>query len=93
MQWRVGINLGDVMIDGANIFGDGVNVAARLQELADAGGICISGTAHDLVEARLDYTYVALGEQRVKNIAKPVRVYRRAGGNRGRPGGAAAEGA
>ncbi len=76
MHWRVGINLGDVMIDGENIFGDGVNVAARLQALAEAGGICISGTAYDLVEARLPYSYVSLGEQQVKNIVKPVRVYR-----------------
>ena len=76
MYWRVGINLGDVMVDGENIFGDGVNVAARLQALAEAGGICISGTAHDLVEARLPYGYVSLGEQQVKNIVKPVRVYR-----------------
>ena len=76
MRWRVGINLGDVMIDGENIFGDGVNVAARLQALAEAGGICISGTAYDQVEAKLPYGYVALGEQRVKNIARSVRVYR-----------------
>ena len=76
MRWRVGIDLGDVMIDGDNIFGDGVNVAARLQELAEAGGTCISGTAYDPGEARLPYTYIALGERRVKNIAKPVRVYR-----------------
>jgi adenylate cyclase len=75
MRWRVGINLGDVMIDGENIFGDGVNVAARLQALAEAGDNCISGAAYDQVEARLPYGYVALGEQRVKNIAKPVRVY------------------
>ena len=85
MQWRVGINLGDVMIDGENIFGDGVNVAARLQALAEAGGICVSGTAHDLVEARLDYTYVAMGEQRIKNIAKPVRVYRVRAGSEALP--------
>ncbi len=76
MHWRVGINLGDVMIDGENIFGDGVNIAARLQALAEPGGICISGPAYDMVEARLPYSYVSLGEQQVKNIAKPVRVYR-----------------
>ena len=85
MRWRVGINLGDVMIDGDNIFGDGVNVAARLQALAEPGGVCISGTAHDLVEARLDYTYVAMGEQRIKNIAKPVRVYRVRAGTEAAP--------
>ena len=85
MRWRVGINLGDVMIDGDNIFGDGVNIAARLQALAEAGGICISGAAYDLVEARLPYTYVALGEQRVKNIARPVRAYRVVAGEKSIP--------
>ena len=75
MLWRVGINLGDVMIDGDNIFGDGVNVAARLQSLAEAGGICISGTVYDQVETKLPLRYAPMGEQRVKNIAKLVRVY------------------
>ena len=75
MQWRVGINLGDVMVDGDNIFGDGVNVAARLQGLAEAGGICISGTVYDQVETKLPLAYTPMGEQHVKNIGKLVRVY------------------
>src|SRR6266540_5056430 len=76
MEFRIGINLGDVMVDGEQIYGDGVNIAARLQSLADAGGIFISGTAYDQVENKLALTYEYLGEQAVKNIAKPVRMYR-----------------
>ena len=75
MHWRMGINLGDVMVDGDNIFGDGVNVAARLQSLAEPGGICIAGAVYDQVETKLPLDYAPLGEQRVKNIAKLVRVY------------------
>jgi TolB-like protein/class 3 adenylate cyclase len=76
MEFRIGVNLGDVIEDGEQILGDGVNIAARLESLADAGGICISGTSYDQVENKLAFGYEYLGEQTVKNIAKPVRVYR-----------------
>src|SRR5712691_1272474 len=76
MEFRIGINLGDVMVDGEQIYGDGVNIAARLQALADAGGICISGTVHEHVKNKLALSYEDLGEQVVKNIAEPVRVWR-----------------
>ena len=76
MEFRIGINLGDVIEDGEQILGDGVNIAARLESLSEAGGICISGTAYDHVENKLSLGYEYLGEQAVKNIAKPVRVYR-----------------
>src|SRR6202046_4020193 len=76
MEFRIGVNLGDVMVEGAQIYGDGVNVAARLESLAEPGGICISNTVHDQVSTKLALTYADLGEQAVKNIAKPVRVYR-----------------
>jgi adenylate cyclase len=74
MEFRIGINLGDVMVDGEQIYGDGVNIAARLQALADAGGICISGTVHEHVKNKLALRYEDLGEQQVKNIAEAVRV-------------------
>ncbi|MFO0990693.1 MAG: adenylate/guanylate cyclase domain-containing protein [Hyphomicrobiales bacterium] len=73
---RIGINLGDVIVEGQDIYGDGVNVAARLEGLADPGGVLISGTAFDQVEKKLDYGFEFLGERRVKNIEKPVRLYR-----------------
>jgi adenylate cyclase len=76
MEFRIGVNLGDVIEDGEQILGDGVNIAARLESLSEAGGICISGTAYDQVENKLSLGYEYLGEQAVKNIAKPVRVYR-----------------
>ncbi|HJY82770.1 MAG TPA: adenylate/guanylate cyclase domain-containing protein, partial [Candidatus Binatia bacterium] len=76
MEFRIGINLGDVIVEGERIYGDGVNIAARLESLAEAGGICISGTVYDQVETKLAFNYQSLGEQAVKNIAKPVRVYR-----------------
>jgi len=76
MEFRIGVNLGDVIEDGEQILGDGVNIAARLESLSEAGGICISGTAFDQVEGKLGLSYEHLGEQTVKNIAKPVRVYR-----------------
>jgi adenylate cyclase len=76
MVFRIGINLGDVVVDGERIYGDGVNIAARLQNLAEGGGICIAGTVYDQVESKLDLEYVDMGAQVVKNIAKPVRVYR-----------------
>jgi len=76
MEFRIGINLGDVIEEGEQILGDGVNIAARLESLSEAGGICISGTAFDQVENKLELGYEYLGEQAVKNIAKPLRVYR-----------------
>ncbi|MCP4329363.1 MAG: adenylate/guanylate cyclase domain-containing protein [Alphaproteobacteria bacterium] len=73
--YRVGINVGDIVIDGDDILGDGVNVAARLEALAEPGGICISGTAYDQVHNKVDMKFADLGEQQVKNIQAPVRVY------------------
>jgi adenylate cyclase len=75
MEFRIGVNLGDVVEDGEQILGDGVNIAARLESLSEAGGVCVSGTAFDQVENKLGLGYEYLGEQTVKNIAKPVRVY------------------
>jgi TolB-like protein/class 3 adenylate cyclase len=75
MQFRLGINLGDVIPDGERIYGDGVNIAARLEGLADAGGICISGTVYDQIVTKLPLKYKFLGEQNVKNITRPVRAY------------------
>jgi adenylate cyclase len=76
MQFRIGINLGDVVAEGDRIYGDGVNIAARLEGLAEGGGICISRSAYDQVKNKLDLGYKYLGEHTVKNIADPVRVYR-----------------
>ena len=76
MEFRIGINLGDVIEEEGRIYGDGVNIAARIESLSEAGGICISGTAYDQVENKLGLGYQFLGEQTVKNITKPVRVYR-----------------
>src|SRR5512136_2823224 len=76
MEFRIGINLGDVIEEGEQIYGDGVNIAARLEGLAEAGGICISGSAYEQIENKLPLKYEYLGEHEVKNIAKPVRVYR-----------------
>ncbi|MBI3300982.1 MAG: adenylate/guanylate cyclase domain-containing protein [Deltaproteobacteria bacterium] len=76
MEFRIGINLGDVMVDGEQIYGDGVNIAARLEGLAEPGGICLSGIVHDQVKHKLALRYEDLGAQEVKNIAEPVRVWR-----------------
>jgi adenylate cyclase len=76
IEFRVGINLGDIIIDGDDIYGDGVNIAARLEGLAEPGGICISGTAFDQVRNKLEVGFEDLGPQEVKNIAEPVRTYR-----------------
>src|SRR5215831_13975235 len=76
MEFRIGINLGDVIVEGERIYGEGVNIAARLEGLAEAGGICVSGSVHDQIETTLALGYEYLGEQTVKNIAKPVQVYR-----------------
>jgi adenylate cyclase len=76
MRFRIGINLGDVIVEGERLYGDGVNIAARLESLAEAGGICLSGTAYDQIEGKLPFTCEFAGEHAVKNIARPVRVYR-----------------
>jgi len=76
MEFRIGVNSGDVMVEGDQIYGDGVNVAARLENLADPGGICISGTVHEQIRDKLPLGYQDLGDQEVKNIARPVRVFR-----------------
>ncbi|WP_170611225.1 adenylate/guanylate cyclase domain-containing protein [Ruegeria arenilitoris] len=72
---RIGINLGDIIIDRGDIFGDGVNIAARLEAIADPGGICIAGSVYEQVKSKVDVKFEDLGEQTVKNIAEPVRVY------------------
>lgn len=76
MDFRIGINLGDVMDDGDSIYGDGVNIAARLEALADPGGVCISGSVYDSLGSRGDLEYEFMGEQTVRNIVQPVRTYR-----------------
>jgi adenylate cyclase len=76
IEFRIGINLGDVIIEEHDIFGDGVNVAARLEALAEPGGICVSRVVRDQVRDKLDFPFEDIGEQQVKNIARPVRVYR-----------------
>jgi TolB-like protein/class 3 adenylate cyclase len=74
--FRVGVNLGDIIIDGDDIHGDGVNIAARLEAISEPGGICISGTVRDHIGDRLDLTLDDIGEQALKNIARPIRIYR-----------------
>lgn len=76
LRFRIGVNLGDVMVDRDEIYGDGVNVAARLQSVADPGGICISASVHDQIKNKLGFGFEYLGERKVKNIAEPVRMYR-----------------
>jgi hypothetical protein len=76
MELRIGINLGDVMFQDGDVFGDGVNVAARLEGMAAPGGICIARSVRDQVQDRVEYGFDDLGEQQVKNIARPVRVFR-----------------
>ena len=76
IELRIGINLGDVIVEGEDLYGDGVNIAARIEALADAGGVFVSNTVHDHVRDRLPFVFEDLGEQQVKNIARPVRVYR-----------------
>src|SRR5262245_19363419 len=75
ITFRIGVNLGDVIIDGGDIYGDGVNIAARLEALAEPGGVCISRTVRDHIGDRLPYTFDDIGEQNVKNIAQPVHAY------------------
>jgi adenylate cyclase len=76
MEFRIGVNLGDVIHEEERIYGDGVNVAARVESLADPGGVCVSGTVFDQIESKLPLGYEYLGEQSVKNISKPVRIYK-----------------
>jgi len=76
MDFRIGLNLGDVVTEGERIYGDGVNIAARMEGLAEGGGICLSGTVYDAIENKIGLEYESLGEQEVKNISKPVRAYR-----------------
>ncbi len=76
IELRIGINLGDVIVEDDDLYGDGVNIAARIEALADPGGVFVSNTVHDHVRDRLPFVFEDLGEQQVKNIARPVRVYR-----------------
>ena len=76
IEFRLGVNLGDVIIEDGDLLGDGVNVAARLEALAEPGGICVSRVVRDQVRHRIDLGFEDLGEQQLKNIARPVRVYR-----------------
>ena len=76
IEFRIGINLGDIIVDGNDIAGDGVNVAARLEALAEPGGICVSAAVREQVHGSLDVSFDDIGEQQVKNILRPIRVYR-----------------
>ncbi len=76
MVFRIGINLGDIIVEADRIYGDGVNIAARLEGMADPGGICISRTAYDQIEDKLPLGYEYLGEKTIKNVVKPVQAYR-----------------
>src|SRR5207302_3089255 len=76
IEFRIGINIGDVVVEDGDIFGDGVNVAARLEGLAEPGGICVSARVQEDAAGRLDLAFEDMGDQSLKNIARPVRVYR-----------------
>jgi len=76
IRFRVGVHLGDIVVEGDDIFGDGVNIAARLQEIGEAGGIAISGTAHENITGRIEAGFADIGEQTLKNIERPIRVWR-----------------
>src|SRR5258707_9558302 len=76
MRFRIGIHVGDIIVQGDNLFGEGVNIAARLEALAEPGGICISGTVRDQIGTKLPVEFTDLGDQQVKNIAQPIRAYR-----------------
>jgi adenylate cyclase len=93
LQFRIGVNLGDVIVVGDDIFGDGVNIAARLEGLAEPGGICISGKVYEEVRNKLPITFEDMGEHELKNIAKPVRVYHWSDGANRQPEVARTEGA
>ena len=75
MQFRVGLNLGDVIVEGDNLYGDGVNIAARLEATAEPGGICVSGKFYDEVRRKLDLSFVSMGAQEMKNIDEPVPTF------------------
>src|SRR5579871_4709466 len=75
MLFRIGINLGDILIEGDDILGDGVNIAARLEGIAEPGGICISASAYDQVRGKVSVAFTDMGEQKLKNIDRPVRAY------------------
>jgi adenylate cyclase len=75
IKLRIGVNLGDVIIEGDDIYGNGVNVAVRLQQMADPGGICISGTVFEQIDGKVDFKFADLGSHQIKNISRPVRVY------------------
>src|SRR5215467_7900780 len=79
MQFRIGINQGDVVFDDARIYGDGVNIASRLESIAEPGGICISRKVYEDITGKMQLAFIDLGEQQLKNIAQPVRVYRISG--------------
>jgi adenylate cyclase len=76
IQCRMGINLGDIIVEDGDIFGDGVNIAARIEALAEPGGICASRVVRDQVRDKLDFSFEDMGEQQVKNITRPVRTHR-----------------
>jgi adenylate cyclase len=75
LHFRIGVNLGDVIVDRDELYGDGVNIAARLESLAEPGGVCISGAVYDQVRAKMPLQYRSLGDQDLKNIAEPIRAY------------------
>src|SRR5262245_30999882 len=79
LRFRIGVNLGDVVVDGRNLVGDGVNIAARLESLAEPGGICIAQAIFEQITGKIDAAFEDAGEQRVKNIARPIRLWRWAG--------------
>lgn len=81
MLFRIGVNLGDVMISGTDLLGDGVNVAARLQSIAEPGGICISSSVYDQISGKINLGFADLGEQNLKNITRPIHVYQLTGAN------------
>jgi class 3 adenylate cyclase len=76
IRFRIGVNLGDIIVEGEDIYGDGVNIAARLEGLADPGGVCVSGKVREELRKRLELAFAPMGQQRVKNIAEPVETWR-----------------
>src|SRR5690349_21273936 len=76
MRFRIGIHVGDIIVQGDNLFGDGINIAARLETLAEPGGICVSGTVQDQIGTKLPVEFIDLGPQQVKNITQPIKAYR-----------------
>src|SRR5215470_8544119 len=76
LEFRIGVNIGDVVVDGGNLLGDGVNVADRVQKLAEPGGICVSRNVHDQLRNKVGFALEPMGEHKVKNIAAPVAIYR-----------------